>query len=370
MNPECPVLMFVRGPQQGQRVLLNRPVLVLGRGGGSDVMLSEDFASRQQARYELLQAGPTLENLSDKGTWINGKRYKAGKRVLLETGDLIGAGRETEILFVAAGDDPDAALATYEAHAATGRNAFGKKPKGGPELAEPQPMAEQDEPALAEAAETPRQAKARKRRPSEMSTGERVQADEGARRRKIVIALGIYLGVMVVVALLLKLFLGAPAGKTRMPTMLTDEQIEDILAEIPVKTPNRLFMEERLERARGLYQQFGLESPKLYQCVHAFKQALAYSGRNFFENTEDEKAYRQALNRLTEKIRRRYRNAYLHEKSADWRKAEAAFRDLLAMLTLQDDVEKNLLFRNIQDHHKRCKQFMLKKAPGSRGPWM
>ena len=137
MNPECPVLMFVRGPQEGQRVLLNQSVLVLGRGGGSDVMLSEDFASRRQARYELLQPGPTLENLSDKGTWINGKRYKAGKHVLLETGDLIGAGRETEILFVAAGDDADAALAAYQAHAATGRNAFGKKPRRGPELAEP-----------------------------------------------------------------------------------------------------------------------------------------------------------------------------------------------------------------------------------------
>ena len=115
MSAEHPMLVFVAGPQAGQRVLLSRPVLVLGRGGGADVLLSEDYASRQQARYELLQAGPALEGLSQRGTWINGKRYKSGKKILLATGDLIGVGQETEILFVAAGDDPDAVRAAYEA---------------------------------------------------------------------------------------------------------------------------------------------------------------------------------------------------------------------------------------------------------------
>lgn len=368
MSADHPVLVFVAGPQAGQRVLLNRPVLVLGRGGGSDIMLSEDFASREQARYELLQAGPALEGLSQRGTWVNGKRYKSGKKILLATGDLIGVGQETEILFVAAGDDGDAVLAAYEAAAGTRKNAFGKRPR--PREQEPAPAPAEEALQAAPAEPPPRAGKARPRRPSEMTAGQRSQAEESARKRKIAIGLGIYLGIMLLALLLGLVFLRRPSAEVKTPPQLTDQELADALAEIPEKTPRRLFMEQRLEEARGLYQQYGLESPHLYRCVHAFKQALAYSGRSFFESTEDEKMYRAALARLTEKIRNMYRNAYLYEQSKDWTRAEAAFRNLLAMLAVEDEVETGRLFANIQAHHKRVKYYLQLKKPRKRGPWM
>ncbi len=369
MSQDCPELIFVAGPQKGQRVLLSRAGLVLGRGSGADVLLSEEFASRQQARYELLQAGPTLENLSDRGTWVNGKRYKAGKRLLLETGDLIGVGEQTEMLFVAAGDDPEAALAAYQSSAGQARNAFGRKTQ--PAAQVPQAAAQVETAQPAEASQPPPSpGEVRLRRPSEMAAGERLQAEAAARRRKIAIGLGIYLGLILLAGVLLKVLTSAPAGGAPGVPQLTDQQIEDALAQVPSKTPNRLLMEQRLEHAKGLYQQYGLESPLLYECVHAFKEALAYSGRNFFEDTEDEKMYRQGLRRLTEQIQERYRNAYLLEKAADWPRAEAAFRDLLAMLTLRDDMQKGLLFTNIQQHHRRVQYYLNLKKPGRRGPWM
>ena len=57
--------------------------------------------------------GWIMENLSANGTAVNGRRYKADKQILLATGDVIGVGMETEILFVAGGDDPAEAIARY-----------------------------------------------------------------------------------------------------------------------------------------------------------------------------------------------------------------------------------------------------------------
>ena len=313
-----------------------------------------------------------MESLSKRGTWINGNRYKPGKRVLLETGDLIGVGEQTQMLFVAGGDDPDAALAVYTATAATRRNAFGKSPpSAAPAQAELEDeAAEAPEDEASEPQKPAKPARGRARRASEMSAGEREKFEQAARRRKIAIGLGIYLGLIAIVAVIGLALTGPGQEAMPIPPRMSDPQIEDALAELPPKTPNKLFMEDRLEEAMGLYQQYGLESPRLYECVYAFKQALAYSGRNFFENTEHERVYRQALRRLTEKVQQRYRNAYLHEKAQNWMRAEAAFRDLMAILTVEEDFERNRLFANVQAHHKRAKYFMLLKRPGRRGPWL
>ena len=108
-----PELLFVRGPQAGQRVVLTTGQAVLGRSPECDVRLEEESASRRQVQFEMTAEGVVVENLSSQGTLISGKRYKSGKRVLLDTGDVLAAGAVTEILFVAAGDDPEAALTAY-----------------------------------------------------------------------------------------------------------------------------------------------------------------------------------------------------------------------------------------------------------------
>jgi len=114
MSKEHPVLIFVAGPQAGQRVELTHPVAILGRGADADVLFTEQYISRKHMKYELLPDGPTFEILSKQGVWVNGKRYKAGKKIILETGDLIGLGLETQVLFVSAGDDPELALFSYK----------------------------------------------------------------------------------------------------------------------------------------------------------------------------------------------------------------------------------------------------------------
>ena len=110
MAEPCPELIFLSGPQRGERAAILQSPAVAGRSPQAEIILREQGASREQTRFELTREGWIMENLSANGTRVNGKRYKAGKKILLDTGDILGVGRDTEILYVAAGDDPDTAL--------------------------------------------------------------------------------------------------------------------------------------------------------------------------------------------------------------------------------------------------------------------
>ncbi|MCK4627246.1 MAG: FHA domain-containing protein [Phycisphaerae bacterium] len=366
MSQMHPELIFVAGPQAGQRVVLSRPVAMLGRGGDADILFSEEFISRDQARYELLHAGPTLENLSNRGTWINGKRYKTGKRVLLETGDLIGAGQETQVLFVSAGDDPDTALATYRESAVTGKDAFGRKAKP-PEQPPPPPDLIESEPAT-EQDEQPDEAEFAEKRPSEMSAAERLENEQKARRKKIIIGLGIYLAAIIAIAIALKVRSGGKEPPWPIPPKLTNNEIADFIR-APIKgiTPIQLREEEELKEAEGLYQQYGLsDTYRLYDCLVAFKKALAYSDKSYFDDPKHGfkhgRMYNAVLDKLTKTIQKKYENAYFLEKAEEWERAEREFFDILRIYRNQSDG----LFKNIQAHYKRVKHFQQKGKPKKR----
>ncbi len=366
MSQEHPELIFVAGPQTGQHVVLSRTVAVFGRGSGADVLFSEEYISRSQARYEYLQAGPTLENLSVRGTWINGRRYKSGKRVLLETGDLIGVGQATQILFVAAGDDPDTALAVYREYIATGRDAFGRKPqpeKAAPEPPEPEPVVEEDDQqAWAEA--EPGQPSDLPNGQAGMSTSERLEAEQKARRRKIVIGLGVYLGAMIVIAILLKARTGGKGQPWPVPPMLTGDQIAEFIR-TPIRdiTPNPLREEEELQEAVGLYQQYGLsDTYHLYDCLEAFKKAMAYNGKGYFDDPKHNSMYHAVLDELTDTVKSRYHNAYLQEKAEEWLRAEREFYEIIQIYRDQSGG----LFENIQAHYTRVKHFHQASKPKNR----
>ena len=371
MSQNHPELVFIAGPQTGQRVTLSRAAAVLGRGSGSDILLSEEFASREQARYELLQAGPTLENLSTRGTWINGKRFKAGKKVLLETGDLVGVGTDTEILFVSAGDDVDAALADCEEARPAGRSAFGKRLAASEEpVQEPEsdlPPPESAAPAPGQPPPLPDDVK-----PSEMTADERARAERKARQRKILVSLGIYFVVIVGIAVALALYTSEGTdGQQQVPPMLKPDEIAKALRAPVARNTSKIRQEERLKLAVGMYQQYGLQPKYLYRCAQAFKEALAYGGRGFFDQPEHDKVYREVLDRLIEEMNRKYRNAYLLELKEDWQKAEEEFHEILSLFTQEDQTvdSQNPIFKNAELHYNRVKYYRQLKTPSKRAPW-
>ena len=377
MSQQYPELVFVSGPQAGQRVVLSRRWLVLGRSG--DILLSEEFASRHQARYELLPEGPSLENLSGRGTYINGKRYKQGKKVLLDTGDLLGIGKETEVLFVAAGVDPSAALAAFEAQAASrARDAFGRRvtarPAVGGEaaiglqppppalpLALPARPARGDGEAELEAALLQPQAELQ---PSEMTMSQREAIARKRRQRNTLIGLGIWLGLIGAVAIVLSVS-DEPTGPPEVAKLERDKVSEHVRAALD-RTPNPAMRDAKLQEAVSLFRQYGTQARFLPDTVQAFKEAQAYSGRGYFESTEHTEMYRQTLEAWESLIWEKYNRACLLEKNRDWAQAEEQFGDLLRLI--RD--ERNPVFSNVEEHYKRVKTLRSQKEANKRSPWM
>ncbi len=371
MSDKHPELLFLAGPQAQQRMVLDKPLMVLGRSGEADVVLGEAYVSRQQARYELLKAGPTLENLSGKGTWINGRRFKAGKQVLLETGDLIGAGNETQILFVAAGDDPDEALARFKPEA-RGRDAFGQRvappPPAAAPVSEPPDAGEPEPQAEPLEAEEAKPAKPRARRPSEMTAGQRAELERKARQKKILIALGVWWGAMGLLAVLAWVFV-----KSKPPT---DEVAARVLSEVEIRrhleerlkprTVSREMEELWLNRALRWHAERGFDRWKMHETVDAFKKSLAYSGRITFADPEHQETYRQVLDRFVQVVTADYRDACLKEKDKNWEQAKVLFERLLSEIGYETN--QSPLFRNVQEHLARVKYYYQKEAKADRGP--
>ena len=69
-----PELIFVAGPQAGERAVLMTNDVLVGRSPSADVHLEEHAASREQLRFQLTGEGWLMENLSAQGTRINGRR--------------------------------------------------------------------------------------------------------------------------------------------------------------------------------------------------------------------------------------------------------------------------------------------------------
>lgn len=358
MTAQHPELVFLAGPQKGQIVALKKSPSIVGRGADADVLLSEEFASRKHFRYEASHDGPVVENLSEKGTWINGKRYKSGKQIILETGDVIGVGTDTQLLFVAAGDDAGTAVATFrETVAASGKNAFGKVAQDAPT------PAPRDMPPVPDDTDEPAPF-----RPVVLSPGDEAATEKRRRKRKITIGLAIY-GILIlglVVALSVRRG-KAPGNSQPMPAELKERQISDALA-APLAgiQPNPLTAAQKLETALGLYRQSDSgQGKQLYTVLRAFKEARAYSGQPFFAEPAHDLIYNKVLDGFTRYFIDAYRNACLAEMSHQWFEAEVKFNQLLNIVE-----DETMLRDNLQKHFWRVKSIREKNAADQRAkPW-
>jgi hypothetical protein len=71
---EMPMLLAVEGPKKGQRVLVDEPELIIGRGEECDLIIPDRQVSRQHTRIRLEGDGYILEDLGSKnGTFVNGQ---------------------------------------------------------------------------------------------------------------------------------------------------------------------------------------------------------------------------------------------------------------------------------------------------------
>jgi hypothetical protein len=95
---DVPVLIIQAGPQVGQRWLLNKDSLVIGRGGECEVLINDKTVSRRHARIQREANRWVLHDESKNGTHVNGQPLAAPHP--LSDGDVIAIAAAVKLLFV------------------------------------------------------------------------------------------------------------------------------------------------------------------------------------------------------------------------------------------------------------------------------
>jgi pSer/pThr/pTyr-binding forkhead associated (FHA) protein len=99
------VLAWLWG-EQGQvgEYLLAGPSVTLGRGPGSDIVLSDPTVSREHARFEYEEGQWWLRPAdSASPTWVNGRRAAPGQRLPVTDGDRLRFGFHTQMRLLVPG---------------------------------------------------------------------------------------------------------------------------------------------------------------------------------------------------------------------------------------------------------------------------
>ena len=356
-NPE---FIFVLGPQTGLRTVVMKSPAVAGRVASCEVHVAEEFVSRHQFRLELTADGWVMENLSVNGTRVNGRKFKTGKKVLLDSGDVLGMGKDTEILFVAPGDDPDQVL--FESRSAHPAEAEGPAPPPVPEdRGETEQPAEQPaEQAQASQRDVPPGAP---EGPDEEITDE--QRERKAKIRKYVI-FGAVWGVALI-ALIIVLSMVERGGTivSSRPRQLSKHHIAEALREDIERNKNLQAAAERLRKAVSGYGTGKWFRPgELQECVKNFKLHLAYLGRPDFDNPRHSLMYKDARDRLTDKVQKEYWQGWIREQDGRWAGADEIWQRL--MRVIPRDQEWNTpgyerLQKNIMAHAAYVRRHLRKK---------
>jgi pSer/pThr/pTyr-binding forkhead associated (FHA) protein len=332
-------LIYVGGPQAGQRAAMTSAVVTVGRGREADVQLTEEHVSRQHFQLTLTRDGWVFENLSTLKSRINGKRFKAGKKIILDTGDVIAVGAETELLFVSADDDTEAALIAY-------RQSGARKGKSRPAPASPTVASAKDRQIEPNGAASPSPPEDEEE--AELSPEEAAELAQKAKYKKYAVVFGSYMALLLVgVVIITTLFDRPQPAKRGRPTMLKEEQIDDLISV-------KLHRDDNSAEARIALKEAMLALDRtnkidyLYQAVYWFKLSRAY-GRAF--DAEEERIFGNAKRLLTKTVQEKYRNAYAFARDHKYVTAEAMFQDLLAMLpSMGRREEKTELRKNIVAH--------------------
>ncbi len=353
MSDQRPELIFVTGPQAGERAVVTADRVVAGRSNVADIHLAEPSVSRKQFSLAPSPDGWVMENLSGQGTWVNGKRYKKGKQILLATGDVIGTGEDTKVLYVSPGDDPEAALTDWRQVHAQGPPAEAPTPPADRPAPEPEEENEQG-PRTApvggrDRAEAPAdsQQDAAKASPSERSR----------RARKILIGVAIYavfLGALMVVLSFVAGGDEVESGPMGPPRFSPPVEIARILTENPWEfPPNPVLAQEMLDKARVFFRDRDIRLPNRYLAVKYYKLHLAFQRGEVFDRVEDQTSYITVRDELIDRVQKLYRSAYVAERARDWNDALGRFERLRAMLPVKDmprPEEDNELFDNLIRH--------------------
>ena len=121
MRPDSPAenggppeaeLVVVSGPDGGKRFQIRKDKTTVGRREDQDIVLTDDFVSRQHGECAKQGDKWTWRNISDKGSMVNGERHS---EAVIKNGDRIAIG-STVLEFCIASQEPSRSTPTmYDA---------------------------------------------------------------------------------------------------------------------------------------------------------------------------------------------------------------------------------------------------------------
>ncbi len=391
-------LITVAGYEKGQRAVLMENDCLLGRARKCQIQFMEPYVSRHQARLCLMPDGWMIENLSPTPIAVNGKKLPEGRKAFLETGDVIRLGLLTEVLFVDAGHDPEAAIIAYE-------RLYPAPVEPLPVIPLP-PSLVQEFVAPAEAAPVPGEpvlfapagsklpgakisAPARATRPAatgngvtkmdvldgaeispvdeeallelvpvdtdEVTVSDVIAEERKAKIKKYAIAFGIYLAALVALVVILKVAFGGEKEDTTAgkPQAYTEEEIDSILR---TKYPDRELQPglaaSHLTKARE-YFVTRKDTYGWYLAIEYYRLAEAHGGTQgtYTLSVADENNYITAVEELVDRVWPRYDQAMRLANDKQWRRAEEILEELLQYLPRSPEAtEDHELRANIQAH--------------------
>lgn len=295
------VLEFTSGPDKGKSIRLERIVTLIGRGETCDVVLADETVSREHGQVEQSLNQWVYTNFSENGTWIN--RQKA-ERVVLASGDIIEAGRQTRIRFVLR-DMQHTEVAQV----------VRRRPRRTREEIEAQ-MQQEDE----QEAPPP-------------TLGETLK-----KRRRLLIGLGIYLGV---IALAVLVFAMVGTGKKDPDTIagrtgLYDRaELERWLNNLKYGLPrdDALYI-ARITLADRLYSQYPFDQKMdLFQAIKAYQEANEYGGGRLRADYARYKQFEDAKKKLVDELWGYYRDGVVaQDDQKDLRKAVRFYNEIKSRL--------------------------------------
>lgn len=299
-----PWLVFISGPQAKARFQLKKSTVTAGRSSLVDIQLSEQYASRRQFTLTRSADGWIFENIAAAPCKINGKKFKTGKEVILDTGDIIQIASETEFLFVAEGDDIEAAIRKYA------------------------PIEKEQEQEVQPLQAKPAKPKKKKTKPEKDKPVDQTKA----KIRKYAVIFGIYLLIIAIVAVWLGMKVKdrkKNAVYSDQPIRLTNQAINDLFSSNFEQLRNTHATRVELNNARTWYESKN-DPSRLYRTVYHYRLARAYAHGDLPANLE--RKYRFAQTDLIKEIQNKYDIAWKFEKARQFRPAVAQYNLLLAMI--------------------------------------
>ena len=370
MSGARPELIFVAGPQENHRVVLMNNICIAGRSPQAEVVIREEFVSRNQLQFIFTRDGWIVENLVKASKMeIGGKVYKAGKKILLDSGDAIKIGMETEILFVAPEDDPAEVLLAYrEANPVAAPIPVPVSVPDAKPIEKPakpyidldaQPTEFIDIPTHELSADSPEK---------EMTEFE-MQAAASQKKKKLYMILGIaWLAILGGVGLMLmSLDSGGILGSS-MPREWKREWIKKAIVSPLVRQhrpdEDRILM----DKADNYFAVRAAQKKNLYRAVLHYRLAMAHrAGDNAFLPSLQQGNYTTASQELVQLVTVEYEAMIQRERSNDWRAAyNSAERIHMLYLprvlaTDEDDKKVLILLENVDAHQDYIAGHMKKK---------